>query len=273
MIPTTSLLTMMIKHITHVLRLPLLTLLLLVSANIQAGNLSASVDKNQMSISDVLQLTISYDQKVDTSQLNYNALNKDFNVLSVSPNSSSSFQIINGKTSQRYSIQWRFILKPKRIGTLTIPGMNINGDISQAVNIKVTQKPTNTAPTIIDLKASIDNKEVYVNQQVIITFDFKYGRGVQPKGFNFDVSGTKIAYTLLGQVNSNKVENGIPYNTAKVTFSFFPEKTGTYQIKPQLFAGVYNRKQVVAQSDAINVNSFCWKGYITPLIFVYIPPR
>ncbi len=225
--------------------------LLLISHNTLAGNLRASVDRNQVSIDQSIQLTLSYDEEVDTRQLNYSALEKDFNVLSVNPSSSSSFQIINGRTSKRINIQWRFVLAPKRTGTLTIPGMSIRGDISQAINIKVTNKPNNNQPVAIALNASLSSNNIYLKQQVILTFDFKFAPNVKPNGFNFDIGNTKVQPTLLGQTNGNIVENGIRYHTAKVTYAIFPEKVATYRIKPQVFVGVQNRRQVIARSKEI----------------------
>ena len=103
----------------------LIIMLLQLSTTVNAGNLSSTVDRNQISPNETLTLTVTYDEQVDSSQLDLKNLEQDFEILGVSPQTTSSVSIVNGQASRQASTIWTITLIAKRPGTLGIPAFSI----------------------------------------------------------------------------------------------------------------------------------------------------
>lgn len=184
-----------------------------------------------------------------------------------STSTSSSFQMINGKTSQSSSVTYTYILSATKNGTFTIPAatININGAkvSSNTVKIVVSGQAQNggtsngrqrqqdhgmrdagTAISANDLfiRVSANKKRVVEQEPVLLTYKvYTLVDLTQLEGKMPDLKGFHTQEVPLPQQKSFSVEqlNGRPYRT--VTWSqyvMFPQITGKLQIPSITFNGI-----------------------------------
>ena len=188
-----------------------------------------------------------------------------------STSTQSSFQIINGKTSQSSSVTYTYVLVATKNGTFTIPAahVNIGGQqvASGAAKIVVSgqaQQPSQggsrsqqqqqqqqsgarAAGTAISgsdlfIRVSASKKRVVEQEPVLLTYKvYTLVDLTQLEGKMPDLKGFHTQEIALPQQKSFKIEqlNGRNYRT--VTWSqdvMFPQITGTLQIPSITFNGI-----------------------------------
>ncbi len=163
---------------------PALILLVAIGGNAAPGiSFTASVDRAVLDRSQTLTLTIEAEGAVSGLPDPELPDLSDFRVLS-GPNESTTFQMINGRTSLTKS--WSFVLKPKRAGTLTIGPAKIKvkgktyqtDPITLTVTSPGTAAPPSAAPRAAPPKESPDlfvnvtpdKAVIYQNEQVVLTY-------------------------------------------------------------------------------------------------------
>src|SRR5690606_27246441 len=109
--------------------------LIVTGFNVYAGNLTASVDRDTLALTETFTLTLRYDEQINATP-DYELLQKDFDILNT--RSGTQMSIING--SMEASTEWKIALAPKRIGKLLIPSFNVDGAISDAIEITIEGK-------------------------------------------------------------------------------------------------------------------------------------
>src|SRR5690606_34445830 len=119
------------KYLRHCLGF----ILLVTGLNSYAGNLTASVDRDTLGLEETFTLVLRYDEQINASP-DYELLQKDFDILNTQ--SGTQMSIING--SMEASTEWKIALAPKRIGKLLIPSFNVDGAISDAIEITIEGK-------------------------------------------------------------------------------------------------------------------------------------
>ena len=206
----------------------------------QAATLRSTVDRNQIGLNETLQLRVAYDQQVDSDLLNLNALNKDFEILAVSPQTSSSISIINVKTTRVTTTVWSIILAPKRVGNLAIPSFSLNGDKSNAISISVNvsasgAKGSPDRPMIVSLKT--DRKTVYPQQQLIVEVTLSVQSDVA------DLNGAPLSLEdaeviPLEQETFQRIDNGIVRQFVVLKYAVFAEQEGRLEIPALRFTGI-----------------------------------
>ncbi|MFO1387591.1 BatD family protein [Cellvibrio sp.] len=130
-----------------------------------AAQLVASVDRDTIGIQETFTLTISADSNSKGSP-DIATLKSDFEILS---NNVSQFTSISNAGSEFKKV-WQLTLAPKRIGTLLIPSFNVDGAVSDAIEIKVTKQTQNQATGDEDVRVSIevDKNSIYVQEQLLV---------------------------------------------------------------------------------------------------------
>jgi len=209
----------------------------------QAASLTASVDRNKISINETLTFQLRYTAKADANQLDLSTLKQDFDVLSLHPQTSSNLSIINGQTKREELTIWNITLAPKQEGAAVIPSFNINGDVSDAIRIDVVKASASIPqqqPIIVRLSADVTT--AYPGQQILIKVELLAQNSVSNlSGDQLRLDDAEIE--LLDQQSFRKVENGISWQIVEWTYSVFPEKAGTLAIPAQLFSGIIQTNQ------------------------------
>ncbi len=239
------------------------TLLLLSSLSVQAATLTSVVNRNQVGLNETMMLLVTYDEQVDASELDLSVLQQDFEVLGVSPNSSSSLSIVNGQTNRDSRTSWRVTLLPRRQGELQIPALTLDGARSQPITVNVTalpQESQNEIPLSADLRVS--TTEIFPNQQALVTITISAASNVgNLNGPALEVDGAELE--LLDQSQEQTISNGIARQVVTLRYALFANTPGALTIPPLTYSGsegggasiFSNRgRQVIARTPSRSIN-------------------
>ncbi|MFT4577726.1 MAG: hypothetical protein ACI8PD_001079 [Nitrospinales bacterium] len=204
----------------------------------------ATVDRNQITLEDSLQLSITIKGTQNTPPPELPSL-PDFRV--TSSGTSSSTQIVNFKRS--ISITHKYRLTPMNIGQFKIGSVRIraNGKIYATHPITVVvQKPTvqnQSADKSVFIETNVSKKTAYVGEQLI--YSFKLFHRIEAK--NLDLSmpfgASHFQKEDLGKAKSyQSVINGIQYQVQEISVALFPIKPGKAEIPPAMLdLDIYHR--------------------------------
>jgi len=193
---------------------------------------------------------------VNANASNFNAPDlSNFQILAgPNPSTSTSFQFINGKTTQSINISYSYILQAKKEGKFTIGKANINVDgkvySSAPITIEVikggTGEQANTDDQHVDVpkgnndifvQTNLDRTSVYQGEQIIATIKI-YDRAGLKDFTNFKFPSFTGFYSLdierPTQISLERENvNGKIYNTGILKQNIlFPQHDGTLTIEP-----------------------------------------
>lgn len=193
--------------------------------------IKATVDGNQFSVGETIELTLSHDGQT-SSQPDLAPLEQDFDVLSTSR--SSNVQIINGSMSSQ--TQLRLTLSPKRSGQLTIPSLTWNDERSSPIQITVSGNGSSSSGTDqaqssnVYLETSVDEPQPYVQGAVKLTVRLYAGIPIYRAMLDLPV-GSDVLVQQLGQDrNREQLVNGREYTVIERQYLLFPQHSGVLEI-------------------------------------------
>jgi hypothetical protein len=201
-----------------------------------AADIRASLDRSTITEGETVSLILVSQGSVDDDP-DFSVLEKDFEILGQSQQ--SSYQFINGKGQS--SKQWVLKLKPRHEGVIKIPSISFGKDTSPSLRLKVTQAvydQETTASKDFMLNVTTDTEQAYVNAQIIVTLQLMYSRNFN-NGNLSDLNikgGGQVKTQPLGEpARYEKTINGIPYNVYEVRYALFPEQASQLVIEPMRF--------------------------------------
>ncbi len=210
-----------------------------------AATLTSTVDRNQVGPNETLLLTITLDQQANTDELDLSVLRQDFELLGISPINSSSFNMVNGRTTQVVTTQWKVTLAPKREGTAVIPAFTLAGASSQPISIKVIESETSSgtiAPIVVSVSA--DETDVFTMQQFIVTVQLAVQSDVSNlNGSKFDIANAEVRE--LGQSANNRIDNGVATQIISLRYALFAKQAGIIEIPALTFSGVQGGRRSI----------------------------
>ena len=198
--------------------------------------LSATVDKNQLTLEDTVELSLTVHGANNPPVPNLPPL-PNFRVRSAG--TLSSTQIINSDV--RVSTTLRYLLIPKSAGLLVIgpATIELSGKTYKSDSITLTvekSRPGRTDPgKPAFVETAISNKKPFVNEQVLYTF--KLYQRVEARNLNLDMpyDDTLFRKEDLGKAKRySQVLNGISYDVHELSVALFPLKTGKAVIPPTI---------------------------------------
>jgi len=198
--------------------------------------LSASVDKSQLTIEDSLELSIKISGVRNPPTPELPPL-KEFKVRSTGTQSST--QIFN--STMQVSTTHKYLLIPKTEGSFIIGPitMHLSGSIYRSEPITVTiKKPNPIKPNenkSVYTETSISNKTPYINEQVVYTF--KLFRKTEARNLNLSMPYDESFFRKenLGKAKRySRVINGMAYDVDEVSIALIPIKIGESTIPPSM---------------------------------------
>ena len=217
-------------------KIALLTLLLIpaLSGMSFGQNISvtATVDKNQLTLEDVLQLSIVIRGTQNTPPPELPSL-PDFRITSAGK--SSSTQYIN--TQRSVSITYKYRLTPMNTGAIFIgpARVRINGTTYSTKPITVeVQKPSNNAThenKAAFIETTLSSKKAYLGEQLV--YSFRLFHRVEAKNLDLRLPFDKTWFNKeeLGEPKTYiKVINGLQYHVQELSIALFPLKRGLIEI-------------------------------------------
>ena len=245
-------------------RIAILLMMVMTTAFAVAQTLTASAP-SRVSVGEQFRLSYTVNTQ-NVSDFRAGNIPAEFEVL-IGPNRSmqSSYQMINGHTSQSSSITYTYIVAATKGGSYTIPAAHVVVDgkkiASNALTIKVIGSTgSNSRPYNDDegeevremgsrisgsdlfIKVSANKKRVYEQEPILLTY--KVYTLVQLSQLRGDMPDLKSFYTQevdLPQQKSFALEtvNGRPYRTCTWSqYVMFPQTTGKLHIPAITFEGV-----------------------------------
>ena len=245
-------------------RIAILLMMVMTTAFAVAQTLTASAP-SRVSVGEQFRLSYTVNTQ-NVSDFRAGNIPAEFEVL-IGPNRSmqSSYQMINGHTSQSSSITYTYIVVATKGGSYTIPAAHVVVDgkkiASNALTIKVIGSTgSNSRPYNDDegeevremgsrisgsdlfIKVSANKKRVYEQEPILLTY--KVYTLVQLSQLRGDMPDLKSFYTQevdLPQQKSFSLEtvNGRPYRTCTWSqYVMFPQTTGKLHIPAITFEGV-----------------------------------
>jgi hypothetical protein len=195
-------------------------------------SVTATVDRNHLTLEDALQLSIIISGTQNTPPPELPSL-PDFRV--VSAGTSSSTQYIN--TQRSVSVTHNFRLTPMNTGTFIIGSARVraNGKTfsTKPITIKV-EKPANQATSgnkVVFIETILSSKRAYIGEQLVYTF--RLFHRIDAKNLNLKLPFDKTWFRKeeLGEPKSYlSVINGVQYHVQELSTALFPLKTGQHEI-------------------------------------------
>ncbi|BBO90312.1 hypothetical protein DSCOOX_34920 [Desulfosarcina ovata subsp. ovata] len=196
----------------------------------QAASVRAVVDRNQATVGESIRLQVSIeggDGEVDLSGLS------DFKT--ISRGSTSSFQMINGRTSRQ--LIHSYALVPLAAGSLTIPAIpvTIDGKVHYTAPIRITvskEPPAESGRRDVYVTAEVSQAAPWVGQQIVYTFRLFNAVQIADAKFQAPSFDGFHAEEIEDRQSHRTVINGREFIVTEVTFILVPVKTGTLTIAP-----------------------------------------
>lgn len=249
----------------------LLACILLFGAAASQASLTATVDRREISDADLLTLRV----RLDNSPLNNNSIEPDFSVLDrdfeivdiSGPQKTSRTSIINGNTTAESYTLWELTLRPRSLGTLTIPPLTAGRDRSAPVTVAVvaqTAAMQRRASQYVFFDTSVDATETYVQGQVLYTVKLFYADATSGDFPAPPVLADAVVEPLEAERRYTEIVNNRRYNVLEKRYAIYPQKSGELLIPRETFAGSRSRSGFFSAGDRVTALSEPLKVNVKP---------
>ena len=197
-----------------------------------AFDVSAQVDRTTISAGESLGLSVTVagegDAEVDVSAI------QDFSVRSAG--TSTSLKIVNGRASREVS--YRYQLKPKRTGRLTVPALTVRvGDETRRtrpIRITVTEQPQGRTgdDREVFVEADLSNASPYAGEGTVYTFRLLRSVRIANVSFKAPEFDGFSAQAIGDERDYTRTINGRPYTVTELSWILMPIEAGIQRISP-----------------------------------------
>lgn len=208
-------------------------LALAVAAGTMADELTASVDRNRIGIDETFTFKVRYSGGQVNGSPDFSGLEQEFDVLS--NQKSMQHSIINGDVSA--FTEWTLVLAPTHTGQSLIPPLTLEGQSTAPITVEITdaQAASATGKQDVFIETDIDKTEVYVQEQVIVTYRLFYNRSVD-KLDRDDLSLANARIEELPHVEYQRTLGQTPYGVAEFRYAIFPTASGQLEIPAAMWS-------------------------------------
>ena len=197
------------------------------------ARITAEVDRTNIAMGETLRLTLTADAGERPDQISLDQLEIDFEILQRS--SSTSARLIGGEQNITRTLEIE--LSPLREGVLTIPAFNTGGRRTTPTAIKVSPEPEFAlAEELVTFDATVDNTEVYVQAQVILTITLQQAINLDNRAVS-DVDIPDAYQEPLEQKSFQRRSGGRLWQVTELRYALFPQKSGDLLIPAIAFSG------------------------------------
>ena len=250
-------------------RIVVALLLMLLASSSWAVNLQASLDSDEVAAGDTVNLTVTVDEQVFNKSPDFSPLKQNFEILS--NRQSSQYSMINGQITS--STNWVLTLLPKSQGYLAIPPLHYGDQTTKALKLHVTpQRQVNPSKTqdVIFLDAQVDQKDVYVQQQIIYTVRLYRRIDLHDSSYTPPKVDNAVMEPLGNQREYNSTVNGRGYKIVELRYVIFPQKSGDLVIPPAEIVGTVFQNSNSFMFDPFNGRQI---RRLSPQITVHVKPQ
>ena len=225
------------------------------------ARITAEVDRTNIAMGETLRLTLTADAGERPDQISLDQLEIDFEILQRS--SSTSARLIGGEQNITRTLEIE--LSPLREGVLTIPAFNTGWLRTTPTAIKVSPEPEFAlAEELVTFDATVDNTEVYVQAQVILTITLQQAINLDNRAVS-DVDIPDTYQEPLEQKSFQRRSGGRLWQVTELRYALFPQKSGDLLIPAIAFSGrellpgrsllgARLGRRIAIKSDPINIS-------------------
>lgn len=195
------------------------------------------VDRDPVQVNESFRVT--YETDHGNGDPDFSPLEKDFEILSRSQN--SSIQIINGNMSRK--AEWELVLMARSSGAFELPEISFGNERSPTAVVNVRPDSQSSDPSTrkdLYLDVEVDKSIVYVQAQVKLTVrlfrSIRMGNNAtltEPQLSDGDAVIKKIGDDGVYE----KYIDGDRYIIVERNYLIFPQQSGVVQINPLMFEG------------------------------------
>ena len=196
------------------------------------AEVEVTIDRNPVQVNESFQLVFSLDHS-PSSDPDFSTLQQHFMILG--NNRSNSISIINGEYHR--SVKWTLQLMPKQIGEFVIPAISFGDERSEPFEVTVKQSSIASVPQDQQvLELTLDNSEVYVQSQVVLTMRLLSATDIAAYQFgDIDTHNVDLVIEPLGDVRQYQTSIADrSYLVLEKQFALFPQQSGLLEIPPVL---------------------------------------
>ena len=204
--------------------LTLLTLLVLPAVTL--AEIRSDVDRETIGMGESLRLTITGDASERLDQLDLAALQFDWEILSSSSSTNTSF--INGSRSTTRTLS--LDLLPLRDGILSIPSLSTGGNRTTPIAITVNPQTVSAGgDDSVRFSIEIDKRDVYIQEQVILTVTIEQAINLDgAEVTQLELSGAMVEE--LTRRNFQRQINGRLWRVTQLRYAIYPQQRGILEI-------------------------------------------
>jgi hypothetical protein len=239
-----------------------LTLLVIAMAcSTAVAEIRSDVDRRTISMGESLRLTVTGDASERLDQLDLAALQFDWEILSTSSSTNTSF--INGARSTTRTLT--LDLLPVRDGILSIPSLSTGGNRTTPIAITVNPQVVSAGgDDSVRFDIDIDKRDVYIQEQLILTVTIEQAINLD----GAEVTQLTIDGAIVEELtrrNFQRQINGRLWRVTQLRYAIYPQQRGMLEV-PSLsltarevlpgrsLLGARLGKRFKLSKDAIQVN-------------------
>jgi hypothetical protein len=239
-----------------------LTLLVIAMAcSTAVAEIQSDVDRRTISMGESLRLTVTGDASERLDQLDLAALQFDWEILSTSSSTNTSF--INGARSTTRTLT--LDLLPVRDGILSIPSLSTGGNRTTPIAITVNPQVVSAGgDDSVRFDIDIDKRDVYIQEQLILTVTIEQAINLD----GAEVTQLAIDGAIVEELtrrNFQRQINGRLWRVTQLRYAIYPQQRGMLEV-PSLsltarevlpgrsLLGARLGKRFKLSKDAIQVN-------------------
>lgn len=214
----------------------LLFCLLLLPCAAMAASVQATLDRNDVHLGETVTLNLRIDGTMNANTPDLSALDRDFEVLGTSTN--SSLNIVNGQQTAELIIG--VALRPKHTGDLQIPSLSVAGNQTQPLTLHVGAPDASASANAskhVFVEVTPSSNHAYVGQQLLYTvrlfFDLNLNSGSLADPH---VDGAELR-KLGNDADYQAVRNGHRYQVIERRYALTPQRAGSLTIPSIEFQG------------------------------------
>lgn len=210
-------------------------LLFLLSVQAHASTLTARVDRTQLSLDETVELTLETADSTAFGKPDLQPLANLFKVFGT-----RQINQLSGANGEARAItQWQVTLQPLQTGYVVIPPLQLGDAHSDPITLHVTEPSISDsellAPIFID--ASLDQDEVYVQAQVVLTLRIYHSVSLYDDSTLSPLQMSDALVERLGEPRTYEKDiNGVRHGVIEIRYAVFPQKSGQLTIPAQLFS-------------------------------------
>ena len=231
-------------------------LLSMVSHGVQA-NVTATIDRNQITEYDLLTLTLRVTgDEPGTPDLSL--VERDFEIVGQQSQQNSSISIINGQQTRRSYVDHVVTLRPKQLGNLIIPPITVGTERTDAIAISVVAQSKavrERMQQILFFETLVDRSSVYVQGQLIYTVRLYYADSISGDFPAPPELESSIVEILEDEKRFETIVNNRRYYVLEKQYAIFPQQSGTIELKPETFIGTRGRGGLFSSRERVSAVS------------------